>query len=250
MADWFKKMIGKAVGDTQADLEPLVLADNVCRQIEEKIQVLHRGRKLFPFNSLTVQFYSPDSERQELLRAAFVERNELQISLREFLERQEVPDAGRVRVRVEVITDEEPPWADKGFNIIYHKKDAIVDQPPPATLTIIKGEATNSPYTLKLKNRIGRTEEVLDKYGKLVRRNDLVFNDNGDEVNLSVSRIQSRIEYDADKDAFIMYDDNSRQGTFIERDGVAREVSGLRGIALRNGDVIYFGMARGRFDVP
>lgn len=250
MADWFKKIIGKAVGDTQADLEPLVLAENICRQVEEKIQVVHKGRKIFPFNSLTVQFYSPDAERQELLRAAFVERNDLQTSLREFLERQEVPDAGRVRVRVEIISDTEPPWADKCFNIIYHKKETNADQPPPATLTVLKGRTARPQYTLKLKNKIGRTEEVLDRFGKLVRRNDIIFEDNGDDVTSSVSRIQSRIEYDADKDAYILFDDNSKQGTSIERDGRVLEVSGLRGIALRNGDVIYFGMARARFETP
>lgn len=250
MADWIKKMIGKAVGDTQADLDPLVLAENICRQVEDKVQVMHKGRKIVPFNSLTVQFYSPDTERQELLRAAFVERNELQTSLREFLMRQEVSDAGKVRVRIEFITDEEPSWADKGFNIIYHKKDPKADQPPPATLTVLEGRTASPQYTLKLKNKIGRTEEVLDKYGKLVRRNDIIFEDNGDDVNSSVSRIQSRIDYDADQDAYILFDDNSKQGTSIERDGRVLEVSGLRGIGLRNGDVIYIGMARVRFETP
>ena len=88
---------------------------------------------------------------------------------------------------------------------------------------------------------------MVDRHGRLLQRNDVVFTDNQDEINRSVSRIQSRIEFNPAEDAYSLFDDNSAQGTSIERDGEIRTVAGSRGVALKDGDLIFFGKARARF---
>jgi len=50
---------------------------------------------------------------------------------------------------------------------------------------------------------------VVDRHGRLLQRNDVVFTDNQDEINRSVSRIQSRIEFNPAEDAYSLFDDDS-----------------------------------------
>lgn len=247
MTGWLKKLLARAVGDNQSAVEPLVLTRKICDHLAEKIQVLPRGRKLFPYNLIVVQFFAADVEQRAALRASFEERNELQRQVHERLLREEVTDGANVRVKVEIVTGPPPEWAETGFRIDYRTEDPKSERPLAATLTILQGVATQSGYALKLKNKVGRNEEVVDKHGRLVQRNDIVFTDCDNDANLSVSRIQSRIDFDVSQNAYLLYDDNSTQGTFIERDGRMLTVAGRRGVALQNGDVIYFGSARAKF---
>jgi hypothetical protein len=246
MSDWLKNLVAKALGDRQSASEPLVVARAICEALEEKVRALPGGRSIFPYKELTVQFHAPDREAREALRASFEDRHELQARLRRHLERQQVEGAASLRVRVEILGGPEPDWRARGFNLIYHTEDR---QPRPAALQILTGQAAQPRYTLKEKTRIGRTAEVVDKYGRLAQRNDIVFADLRDEVNLSVSRIHARIEFDPAEDAYLLFDENSAQGVAIERDGERRAVAGSRGVALKDGDVIFFGQARARFEL-
>jgi hypothetical protein len=246
MADWLKNLLAKALGDTQSASEPLVVARAVCDAVEDEIRVLPGGRKIIPYKELSVQFHAPSGEAREVLRASFDERNELQTRIRQHLERQQVEGAALLRVRVEILAGPEPAWAARGFNLVHQTEDA---QPRRATLAILAGQAARRQYTLKEKTRIGRTEEVLDKHGRLVQRNDIVFADAKDEINGSVSRIHARIEFDAAENAYLLFDENSAQGVAIEREGEMRKVAGSRGVALKDGDIIFFGKARARFEL-
>ncbi len=247
MTNWIRNLLAKALGDTQSDSEPLVILRAICDAVDEKVKTLPRGRMIFPYKQLIVRFYAANQEEREVLRAGFDERNELQTRIRHHLERQNVEGAADLRVKVEIFDGAEPPWVARGFDIVYGQDSAATQNLSRPTLAILQGVAAHPRYLLKEKNKIGRNDEVRDKYGKLIQRNDIVFTDCDDEANLSVSRIQSRIEFDADQDSYLLYDDNSTQGTFIERDGRMLTVAGRRGVALKAGDVIYFGKARAAF---
>jgi hypothetical protein len=111
---------------------------------------------------------------------------------------------------------------------------------------ITKGAAEQPEYRMK-KERIlvGRLPEVLDREGRLIRRNDLVFLDSGDDINSTVGRIHARIWFDSESREFCIMDEVSRYGTRIIRDGRSIEVpeGNQRGVRLRSGDEIYFGQA-------
>ena len=119
-------------------------------------------------------------------------------------------------------------------------------------MTVLKGSAEKALYEMK-KDRIlvGRLPEVLDREGRMIRRNDVVFLDNGEEVNASVGRAHSRIWFDSEKQEFRIMDEVSRYGTRIMREGRSIEVpsGNTRGVRLRSGDEIYFGRACLRFEI-
>ncbi|MGH9845289.1 MAG: FHA domain-containing protein [Blastocatellia bacterium] len=246
MSDWLKNLLAKALGDTQSASEPLVVARAICEAVDEKVKTLPGGRKIFPYRELIVHFHAPTNDAREALRAMFAERNELQARIREHLERQQVEEAARLRVRVEVLVGPTPAWAEHGFDLIFI---AAPGERPAAALAILLGQAVQPRYALKERNRIGRNEEVLDKHGRLAQRNDIVFADTPDEINRSVSRIHARIEFDTAENAYLLFDENSAQGVFIERDSRMLTIAGARGVLLKDGDVIFFGKARARFSL-
>jgi len=233
------------LGD-KSDSEPIVIANQICRAVDDRIQVIQGGKKLFPFNLLTVRIQCLNEEEQNIIQSAFDHRK-LERHIQEFLDRREVTNSREVRVSV--VTSIGAPSSPAvrqsvPFDITYERVEKSL---PEATLTVIRGVATPKVFTIKALSKIGRTEEVIDRHGRLVRRNDLVFTDQEDEVNLSVGRIQSRIEYDEETLHFTVFDENSRHGTFVERNGQIKAATGLRGIKLLDGDTLYFGLARCRF---
>ena len=98
---------------------------------------------------------------------------------------------------------------------------------------------------------IGRLSEVTDREGRLVRKNDVVFLDNEDDINSTVGRIHARIWFDFEKQEFRIMDEVSRYGTRVLRDGRYLEIPGgnPRGVRLRSGDEIFCGQACVRFEL-
>ena len=99
--------------------------------------------------------------------------------------------------------------------------------------------------------QLGRMKEVIDRNGQVVRRNDLAFADNGDEVNSTVGRAHATIFFDEETGEYRIADERSRFGTRIFRDSRSIEVppGKPRGIKLRSGDEIYLGRACLRFSL-
>jgi hypothetical protein len=125
-------------------------------------------------------------------------------------------------------------------------------QAPEVKIQIIKGLTEKPEYAMN-KSRIllGRSPEVLDREGRIVRRNDVVFLESDEEINRSVDRTHARIMFDAEKNDFFLLDEGSRYGTRILRGGVVVEVphGEPEGIRLQPGDEVYCGQARLRFDL-
>ncbi len=90
--------------------------------------------------------------------------------------------------------------------------------------------------------------ELTDAEERVVRRNDIVFEEGADAVNASVSRKHAHIREDAGE--YRICDDGSEFGTRVFRDGRVVEVpsGNRRGEKLRPGDEIYLGRACLRYE--
>jgi hypothetical protein len=89
----------------------------------------------------------------------------------------------------------------------------------------------------------------LDREGRIVRRNDVVFLESDEEINCSVGRTHARIWFDSEKNEFFILDEGSRYGTRILRGGSVIEVPAgePEGVRLQSGDEVYCGQACLRF---
>lgn len=234
--------------------EPIEITCYILREMEGKIATLRGGERIFPFDKVTVHLYAEDEERRALYEAAFLSEQNLASAIREHLRPPKC--TAPARLSVEVLLDESPPdeSAEKGFRVVYGRRRAgqayggagHAERP---RLVVEQGEATPREYEItKQRTNIGRQAVVNSTGGQPLRRNDLVFVENGDEVNQTVSRLHAHIRLDRSSGEFRLYDDNSAYGTLIIRaDGKHVKVSGGLGATLQPGDELYFGKACVRF---
>jgi pSer/pThr/pTyr-binding forkhead associated (FHA) protein len=116
-------------------------------------------------------------------------------------------------------------------------------------LMVVKGKTGQGEYRLeKARTNLGRMAELTDTEHRVVRRNDVVFEEGGDEANATVSRRHAHIRLEAGE--YRLCDDESEFGTRVLRDGRAIEVpaGNRRGERLRPGDEIFLGRACLRFE--
>lgn len=239
---WTDRMLGPADSD-----EVLLVHRAILEAIESKVQTVARGERVFPYSHVTVTLVSPDADRRALYQTAFGDGGRLDGDIRQALESVDctIPRGFAVSVRT-------AETGDKKFEIEY-KVEApapVSPEPPagPARLTVVKGKAAQSDYVLeKARTNIGRIAELTDSEQRVVRRNDVVFEE-GDEASATVSRRHAHIRIEAGD--YRICDDESEFGTRVFRDGRAIEVpaGNRRGEKLRPGDEIYLGRACLRFD--
>jgi hypothetical protein len=244
---WTERMFGAADSS-----ELLLVHRAILEEIETKIQTVARGKRVFPYPRLVVTLASADAGRRAVYQTAFGEEGRLEKDIRDALEsaRCELPRGFRVEVKtVEVKT---AGAGERAFEIEYSSESAKLPDPGPAPiarLTIVKGKAAAAEYTLdKARTNLGRLAELTDSEQRVVRRNDVVFEEDGDEANATVSRKHAHIRL-ADGE-YRICDEGSEFGTRVFRDGRTIEVpaGNRRGEKLRPGDEIYLGRARLRFD--
>ena len=238
---WTERVFGPAQSD---DL--LLVHRAILEEIESKVQTAARGRRIFPFSHLVVTLVSTDAGRRALYEAAFSEGGRLESDIREALEGAEceLPRG----FSVEVKTSEA---GEKAFAIEYgmESRHGASAAPPAGRLTVLRGKAARQEYALGTgRTNIGRMAELTDTEQRVVRRNDVVFEEGGDEANGTVSRKHAHIRCEAGE--YRIADDGSEYGTRIFRDGRSIEVpsGNRRGERLRPGDEIYLGRAAIRFD--
>jgi len=230
-----------------ADSSELLLVHRaILEEVGGKVQVVARGERVFPFPRVTVTFISADPDRRGLYQAAFGEEGRLEKDIRETLEGSqcEIPRG----FAVEVTTTE---TGDGTFRIDYglERKASAPEAPrAPASLVVVKGKTAEPGYKLdRPRTNIGRMAELTDAEHRVVRRNDIVF-DEGDEANATVSRKHAHIRNEAGE--YRIIDDESEFGTRIFREGRSIEVpaGNRRGEKLKPGDEIYLGRACLRFE--
>jgi hypothetical protein len=254
----FRKWTERAFGPAQSD-ELLLVHRAILEEIEGKIQTIQRGQRLFPYNHLRVRLVSQDPDRRALFQAAFAQDRRLENDIRESL--QGAGCALPLSFAVDVETAEEGP---KGFEIAYAIREALsVPAPEPAPapepkpapaaprLVVVRGKAAQDAYAIdKPRTNIGRMRELTDSQQRIVRRNDIVFEEGGDDANATVSRAHAHIRFDRASDQYRICDDESEFGTRIFREGRSIEVpaGNRRGERLCAGDEIYVGRACLRFE--
>jgi hypothetical protein len=248
---WTERVFGAAESD-----ELLLVHRGILEDIVGRVQVMSRGRRIFPYASLVVTLASPVAERRALFEAAFASEGRLAKDVREALAAAgcELP-AG---FNVEVKTVE---TAAAVFEIEYLAKPAPAAATPApvnpagsaaapaARLVVVKGKAAQPEYKLGGRRiNIGRLPELTDSEQRVLRRNDVVFDEGGDEANATVSRRHAHIRLDAGE--YRLCDDGSEFGTRVFREGRPIEVpaGNRRGERLRPGDEIYLGRACVRFE--
>ncbi len=235
---WSDKMFGAAQSD-----ELLLIHRAILEEIEGRVQTVGRGRRVFPYAQVAVTLIAADADRRALYQTAFGER--LDADIREALSaaRCETPRG----FAVEIATAE----AGEGpFEIEYRvEAPKPADHAAPARLVVVRGKAGEPEYALgKPRVNIGRLAELTDAEQRVVRRNDVVFEEGADEANATVSRKHAHLRLE--DGGYRICDDGSEFGTRVFRDGRPIEVpAGDRhGEKLRAGDEIYLGRACLRFE--
>ena len=239
---WTEKMFGPAESD-----QLLLVHHAILEEIQEKVQVVSHGRRVFPFSRVTVTLISPDAERRTLYEAAFGGENRLENDIREALEGAgcSIPRGFTVEIQTSDI-------GEGNFDIAYGVEPKEAPAAAPAAvgrLVLMKGKTAAAEYTLdKARTNLGRMEELMDADQRVVRRNDVVFEDSSDEASGTVSRKHAHIRRDGAD--YRICDDGSEFGTRVFRDGRSIEVpsGNRRGEKLRTGDEIYLGRACLRFE--
>jgi hypothetical protein len=243
----FRRFTERMFGPADSD-ELLLVHRAILEEIGGKIQTVARGERIFPYPRIRVTLISGDADRRALYQAAFGDEGRLEKDVRETLEGQQcqVPRGFAVEV------DTAETGEDK-FEIEYgtarKKAEAEVEKPEtPCRLVVLKGSTARQEYALdRPRTNLGRMEELTDAEQRVVRRNDVVFEE-GEEVNATVSRKHAHIKREAGE--YRIVDDESEFGTRIFREGRSIEVpkGNRRGEKLRAGDEIYLGRACVRFE--
>jgi hypothetical protein len=237
----FRRWTERAFGPANSG-ELLLVHRAILEEIETKIQTVARGKRLFPYSRVAVTLVSPDAGRRALYQAAFGER--LATDIREALDGAgcEFPRGFAVEVRT-AETGSHP------FAIEYGTERPAAAPAAAARIAIVRGKAQQAEYTLdKPRLNIGRLAELSDSEERILRRNDVVFEEGADEANATVSRKHAHIRLDDGE--YRICDDASEFGTRIFRDGRSIDVpsGNRRGEKLRAGDEIYLGRACLRFE--
>jgi hypothetical protein len=230
---------------------PLEVAHAIADAIEHEIVPVGRGRRVFPFNALTVVIAAPSPSDRARYEALF----ETAPTLRDRV-RERIRLAGADDSDIEVMVTYAPQAAASWCAAEYHlelsrvtRAVEIVSKKEPARrsieLTVVRGGAAETTYTSSLRRvDIGRGVEVRDTRGQLLRTNHIAFTDGDDDVNQSVSRRHAHLTSDA-AGGYRIHDDGSAHGTSVLREGASVPVrSGSRGVRLRDGDEIVLGEAR------
>jgi hypothetical protein len=252
---WTERVFGPADSD-----QLLLVHRAILEEIETKVQTVARGRRVFPYPRVAVTLVAPDADRRALYQTAFGEGGRLENDVREALEGAhcDIPRGFAVEVRTAEGGAGGPggagdsPAHPRPFEIAYETEPraaARAAPPAPARLVAVRGKAEQAAYPLERPRvNIGRMAELVDAGQRVVRRNDIVFEEGADEANATVSRGHAHIRREAGE--YRICDDESEYGTRIFRDGRSIEVprGNRRGEKLRPDDEIYLGRACLRFE--
>jgi hypothetical protein len=243
-------LFGKGASQT-----PLEVRREILDQVEARIFV-DKGGKSFAFGRVIIHLHVHTAALRDVFQAAFLRDRSLENDIRELLTESGARFPQSLEVRIELEEPGSPvPEAGAGapFSLDFVRMEDVRGQVrKQATLVVARGTAERDAYTVaKDRVLIGRLGELLDREGQMARKNDIVFLDNGDEINSTIGRAHATIFFDHARSEYRITDDVSRYGTRIFREGRSIEVpsGNSRGIRLRSGDEIYVGRGCLRFEI-
>jgi hypothetical protein len=228
-------------------LEPLEIRHAVLREIEAQAIPGPQGVHVFPYNRVTITVRSASPAQQTAVDVAF---DAIERVARQRLTERRIDTPRDLTVRVVHVESAPPEWiADEQYRVTFDRVTAAqpaAAETSAATLVLdVRGAHESIAYRLTQgRMDIGRTAEVRDRDGHLVRRNAVIVGDEYDPDG-TVSRRHAHLKAASDADGrrvFIVFDDASRYGTRIVRDGETITVHpGSLGVRLRDGDELHLG---------
>ncbi|HLX09516.1 MAG TPA: FHA domain-containing protein [Thermoanaerobaculia bacterium] len=237
--------------------EPIEIHRALLEDVAAQAVALGGGRRVFPFDRVEVKLLAASPEDAARLQAIAHGGWDLQREIRERLQAQGARFPEGLAVPVEVTQQDGPEFGGRRYALAFRKaaqgeaEPAMPAARPLLHLAVLKGKAVSDAYELSGERIfLGRLEEVLDAGGRVKRRNDVAFLEEG-EIEQTVSREHARIAWDAESRAFWLRDEGSASGTLLFRAGRAIEVSrhDRRGVRLETGDEVYLGRAAVRVEI-
>ena len=243
-----------------ADAPPIEWLQAVLVLVERQVVPAGRGTRVLPGAGLRIRAVVPVERRTAMEAVMATAPDRVRERLAEV--RCEVPEG--LRVRHEWLDAPDADWpADRLLEVIV-ETDATGDRSPrpdpspsvaavvapsmTATvleITVLRGTAnlTVARFT-ETTVGLGRGADPADDHGP-ARHNHVAFDDDADEINRTVGRAHARVRYDAVTATYRIFDDGSRNGTSILRDGAVLAVGARdpRGVRLRSGDEVRLGRA-------
>jgi hypothetical protein len=261
----FRKWTERVLGPAEAN-ELMLVHRAILEQISGRVETLARGKRIFPYGRVIVTLCPADADRRASWQAAFSGGARLETDVRELLQaagcelsqylsievraaEPQPADSGQP-FRIEFLAEAVMPSASQNPQVSESPVVAVpsaVEQ--PARLVVVKGKAQREEYVLDAaRTNLGRLAELTDSEHRVMRRNHIVFEEDADEVNATVSRRHAHIRREAGD--YRLCDDESEFGTRVFRNGRPIEVpaGNRRGEKLRPGDEIYLGRACLRFE--
>ena len=243
-----------------ATATPLEILQAVLDQVELQVQPVARGRRVFPFVGLVIRVRTNPAASAAMI-AAF---EDFGTRVRERLLEVRCEAPRRLDVDLECLDEAPASWPEtRVFDVRY-----VADEPPPARggtpaaaatvpappvihVTVIAGTAMESSWRFSEGTvSIGRSADPADELGHH-RRNRIAFVDVVDGINETVGRAHARLHCDAAAGEVRLFDEGSRNGTSILRDGevIAVHRRDPRGVRVRSGDEIRLGRALLRVEI-
>ena len=248
MTDLFTKMRGWLKPWTTGT-SPLEIRRAVLDDAESRVVAVGEGKRIFPYNRLTVHLLAATGEERAVLEAAAREGWALEPEIAGRLRDRGCPVPPDLKVETVFHDEPLPRFGDRRFFVEYAKSEASPKAAEPGRplleLTVLKGDASQHVYELESPRVfLGRLEEVVASDGRVRRRNDVAFREEG-EINTTVSREHARITWDDETAGYWLRAEQNASGTRIYRAGRTIEVSAhdRRGVRLQPGDEIYLGRA-------
>jgi hypothetical protein len=243
-----------------AGTEPVELHRAILEDVEAQVVSVGGGRRVFPFDRVEVRLLAASPEERARWEAVARAGWDLAREVKERFRAQGVEAPPSLAIPVEVTEERSPDLGDRRYALAFRQTEALHAELEPAPsrsprprlkLAVLKGKAARDTYELDLDRvYLGRLEEVLDPAGRVRRRNDVAFLEEG-EASQTVSREHARIAWDPESRAYWLRDEGSASGTLLLRDGRAIEVSrhDRRGVKLESGDEVYLGRAAVKVEI-
>jgi hypothetical protein len=239
-----------------ADAKPIEVQRAIVDEMELRTEPIGGGRRVLPYDHVLVTALAPGKDERAALQAALGDVQEaIRLRLREM--RCDLPSGFAVSVRY--VKQAPSGWTpDQRFALACQAPDAAgrpQDAPvaiPALQLTVVRGRTVEPAYTFTERRlHIGRTGAPVDSSGQ-VRQNHVAFlDDPADEHSQSVGRAHASIHYQPGRQVYQLFDDGSRNGTRVVREGTTLDVVRRDpvGITIQSGDELQFGTAAVRIRI-
>jgi hypothetical protein len=248
---WQQRLRTVFDGPLEADATPLEIVQAVLDDVERHVEPMGRGRRVLPYTAIEVRVLAAAADIPRL--EAVLDDLPTRVTERLTEIRCEPSDGLEV---VSQVSAEPPAWWPEGqrFVVTYRRAAAAARETPDAPsavvvpclrLTVSRGQVAEGPLEFRGGTiAIGRCPDPTAD-GDGARRNRVAFLDDADGINATVGRAHARVRYSPDGGDYRLFDEGSRNGTSVLRDGevIAVPRRDPRGVRLRDGDEIRLGRA-------